>query len=261
MDGKRFDDLIRRLSDEAASRRTGVRIGLGVLLGVGLGSRLLPWEGDEAAAKKGKKKKTSCPRRTQPCGKACIPAKDCCLNPKRGTSIKNGAAYRQCGLCADGVLLTTLACATLDPEGCTECSDRFTCAPVADGTACRGCGTCQGGLCENGCESATAKCCPDGKCGETCCANGRACNTTCCGKDGNNFCCAEDQPVCICGGCWQVGSVQCDDPKHCCGPLSPKCCGNDHCCAEGYECLVGCPGNTCCKGGQSDRCCPDGVPG
>lgn len=101
-------------------------------------------------------------------------------------------------------------------------------------------------------------CCPDKRCGRTCCANGRACNVTCCGPNGNDFCCDASRPMCICGGCWQAGSVQCDDPKHCCGPLSPRCCGNDHCCADGWECLVDCPGNTCCKGGQSPTCCPLG---
>jgi len=104
-------------------------------------------------------------------------------------------------------------------------------------------------------------CCPDQRCGPRCCANGRACNVTCCGPNGNDFCCDASRPICICGGCWAAGSVQCPDPGHCCGPLSPKCCGNDHCCADGWECLVGCPGNTCCLGGQSDRCCPDGTPG
>ena len=103
-------------------------------------------------------------------------------------------------------------------------------------------------------------CCPDKKCGRTCCANGRACNVVCSGPNGNDYCCDATRPAAICGGCWQAGSVQCDDPKHCCGPLSPKCCGNDHCCADGWECLVGCPGNTCCKGGQSPTCCPNGTP-
>lgn len=118
-----------------------------------------------------------------------------------------------------------------------------------------------GPLCGNVTCPAGQTCCPDQRCGATCCANGRACNVVCSGPNGNDYCCHPDRPAAICGGCWQRGSVQCDDPKHCCGPLSPKCCGNDHCCAPGYECLVGCPGNTCCKGGQSPTCCPDGTPG
>jgi hypothetical protein len=112
-------------------------------------------------------------------------------------------------------------------------------------------------------------CCPDGRCGPRCCQNGRACTVTCCGPTGGDFCCPADRPVCICGGCWQAGSTQCDTPGHCCAP-GLVCCGRDHCCDPvrnlvGEQCLVGCGGDptsaTCCLGGQSPRCCPDGVPG
>jgi hypothetical protein len=265
MDGTRFDALIRDLREAITARRVGRRLALGTLLATGVGSLA---SGDGAAKKKHKGTKTpSCSRRQQRCGTTCIPKKDCCLNPKRGTAIKNGAGYKQCGLCANGVLLTTLACASLDPDGCTECSDRFTCVPVANDTPCRGCGSCQDGLCEDGCESATATCCSDGHCGETCCDNGRACNVTCCGgQSGTAFCCDASRPVCICGGCWQEGSTDCGD-GHCCGP-DLVCCGTDHCCdpnrGVGEQCVVGCGGNpasaTCCLGGQSERCCPDGTP-
>jgi hypothetical protein len=104
-------------------------------------------------------------------------------------------------------------------------------------------------------------CCPDQKCGARCCANGRACNVTCSGPNGNDYCCDVTRPVAICGGCWQSGSTQCDG--YCCGP-DQKCCGDDHCCGDGYECVIGCGGvagsATCCKGGQSPTCCPDGTP-
>ena len=117
-----------------------------------------------------------------------------------------------------------------------------------------------GPACGNVTCAAGQTCCPDNRCGTTCCGNGRACNVACSGPNGNDYCCPADRPVAICGGCAPLGSVQCDDPKHCCGPLSPKCCGDDHCCAPGWECLVDCPGNTCCKGGQSPTCCPNGRP-
>jgi hypothetical protein len=110
---------------------------------------------------------------------------------------------------------------------------------------------------------AGARLCADGRCGRTCCANGRACNVTCSGPNGNDYCCDASRPVAICGGCWTPGSTACGG-SHCCGP-NLKCCGGTHCCADGWQCVRGCGGNpnsnTCCKGGQSPTCCPDGVPG
>jgi hypothetical protein len=127
-----------------------------------------------------------------------------------------------------------------------------------------GSGLCGGVTCPEG-----RLCCPDEKCGPRCCANGRACEGPCCGPNGNDYCCPDDRPMCICGGCWQAGSTQCDTPGHCCAP-GLVCCGKDHCCNPtrngiGEQCLVGCGGiadsATCCLGGQSPRCCPDGRPG
>ena len=106
-------------------------------------------------------------------------------------------------------------------------------------------------------------CCPDQRCGPRCCANGRACEGACCGPNGNDYCCDETRPMCICGGCWQTGSTQCDHPDHCCSP-GQRCCGAppyDHCCAEGWECKIGCGGipesATCCLIGAA-TCCPLG---
>ena len=108
-------------------------------------------------------------------------------------------------------------------------------------------------------------CCPDQRCGPRCCANGEACDVTCCGPNGNDYCCDETRPMCICGGCWQAGSTQCDHPDHCCSP-GQRCCGSppyDHCCAEGWECRMGCGGipesASCCQVG-STLCCQDGHP-
>lgn len=121
--------------------------------------------------------------------------------------------------------------------------------------------TCNGVTCPDG-----QVCCPDQKCGVTCCANGRACNVVCSGPNGNDYCCDASRPAAICGGCWQAGSTQCSTSRHCCGP-NQRCCGAppyDHCCDVATEqCLIGCGGipnsATCCVGGQSPRCCPEGT--
>lgn len=108
------------------------------------------------------------------------------------------------------------------------------------------------------------KCCPDERCGQECCDNGRACNVVCSGPTGNDYCCDASRPVAICGGCWEAGSIQCEIPGHCCGP-NQVCCGDDHCCdKDTQECRLNCGGvegsNSCCGIG-SVLCCPDGIPG
>jgi hypothetical protein len=264
MDDARFDTLAKTLS-AGRTRRSLARL----VAGLGLGAAVASADSEEAAAAllnggfpctSGSQCKTGKCLSNGTC--SCSRANPTCRAPRN--RCKKATCEFSTGRC---ITTNRARGATCQGDGnpCTRdiCDGNGNCIhpKKPDGTAC-GSGTCQGGVCVCGATTCASGqvCCPDKRCGRRCCANGRACSTTCCGPDGNNYCCDASRPVCICGGCWQAGSVQCDDPKHCCGPLSPKCCGNDHCCADGWQCLVGCPGNTCCKGGQSPTCCPNGTP-
>lgn len=266
MDDTRFDNLTRALTGER-SRRGLVRVLAGAAFGGVLGSvRSDPVAagsllGGARCTSNDQCQTNKCVQNTGTC--SCSETVGC-------KQPKNRCKKATCDVAKSRCVTSNKPAGSRCPDDgnpCTkdECDGKGACKhpKKKDGTACRGCGTCQDGICENGCESDTAKCCPDGKCGEKCCANGRACNVTCCGPDGNNYCCDVTRPVCICGGCWAEGSTQCPHPNHCCSP-NQRCCGKDHCCGDGYECVVGCGPNrdtsTCCKGGQSPRCCPEGTP-
>ena len=175
----------------------------------------------------------------------------------RALSTGSGPRRRTLGILAAGALglLTQLDREDAEAKDCKKIKNkkkRKKCLDKAKSP------TCGGVTCPEG-----RVCCPDERCGRTCCANGRACDVTCCGPNGNDYCCDASRPVCICGGCWQAGSTQCAHPKHCCSP-GQRCCGAppyDHCCAEGWECWMGCGGDpesaACCKD-DAATCCKDG---
>ncbi len=68
----------------------------------------------------------------------------------------------------------------------------------------------------------------------SCAGEGDACRK----KDGFEFCCRVDQPVCCNGGCWLLGSINCG--PYCCPPKTTCCGPEQRCCAEGFECRTDC---------------------
>ena len=269
MDDERFDTLVKTLS--AGHTRRGLAR---LVAGLGLGGILITAVREEAAAAllnggvpctSGSQCKTGKCLSNGRC--SCSRGQPTCKQP--ANRCKKATCEFSTGRCITTNRARGATCQD-DDNLCTRdiCDGSGNCIhpKKPDGTAC-GSGVCQGGACVCGATTCASGqvCCPDKRCGRRCCANGRACNVTCCGPDGNNYCCDASRPVCICGGCWQAGSTQCDDPKHCCGPKQ-KCCGAppyDHCCAEGWECWMGCGGiaesATCCKVGAT-TCCRDGHP-
>jgi hypothetical protein len=167
-----------------------------------------------------------------------------------GSPASRRAAFRL--IAALVALRGRAAAAARCKKPCGECGrcKKGKCKPAKDGTACGTGPTRQKGRCA----------CPSG---HVRCPDGRACDVTCSGPNGDDYCCDASRPVAICGGCWHAGSTACT-VDHCCGP-DLDCCGGTHCCADGWQCVLGCGPErntaTCCRGGQSPRCCPEGTPG
>jgi hypothetical protein len=258
MDTGRFDALTRVLAT-AGTRRRAVAGLAAAAAAVVLG------DGAVSAAK--------CSRGKKRCGKKCISRKACCV---KGKQIPEGGEYRQCGICIGGnVVKDPVACVLIDPDGCTDCQGgSFACVPAPDGTLCKGCGACDGGLCGDpdetracgdACCSALRPVCVDAAHSQ-CCAADKACGTACCKADSGLG--LQDGEVCTRDGCClqvkAASNCRADQPN----------CGEKICCAavwtqegRGLTCLPGAgtppgtrgyccgPGKSCCFTG----CCPSGT--
>jgi hypothetical protein len=233
MDDRRFDSLVKTLTNDGSRRGILQVLGAGTLAAV-FGQ--LGTAQDAEAKKKGKKKK-KCKNGTTKCGKkACCRADQDCVN---GKCVDNGGP--ECvndGDCDAGEACVNGICIPVNNGQCLNDSD---CAANE--------------VCDNG----ECRCVfPQKPCGDACCASEEACvdgqcvvgQGTC--QAGEDICAGDDvtcngNASCTCGIRFDDGETRCiqfvDDSRDNCT------CAADFRCEEDFG-----PGTICIKGGAN---CPD----
>lgn len=290
MDGQRFDELVRSMTD-VPTRRSLLGGLTGGLLGGILG--LLGLDDADAQKKKkpGKKKRPKkCPPGRKRCRKRCCRKGQVCIKGKcrnrrkpNNPGCTPNCTGKECGDNGCGASCGTCA----DPQTCGGSGTPGTCgcAPDCAGKSCGpdgcggSCGTCPG-ACNNGQCVGTCSDCADGCCDGNTCRSGFEITASQCGHSGGI--CRDCGPgmacvngVCTCTrnscnqGCCKVdgsGQSYCDMDSRVCGN---QCQPKDVCCFGGDntypESKAGCrPNETCvfnastgyaeCRCGTGGRC-------
>jgi hypothetical protein len=203
MDAERFDKLVRNLSFVSSRRRTlaGLTSGLFALL------HLLP-NGDEVAAKKGRRKRHKKRKKRPSCAPDCTDkacgADGCggsCGSCGEGESCQDGTCVSDCSPDCTGKTCGDDGCGNSCGTcgSCQECQDG-SCVTAPDDTACDD----AGGLCLNGTCNPFPNCLPSGN---SCGGNPFLCCSATCDIGGSEMC----GPSGLDDPCWEDDDCSSND--------------------------------------------------